>query len=150
MMSTKKTISDFFEVFKVEMNYSQKTPLFEDSVQAGFPSPATDYIEQSLDLNKLLIKHPSATFFVRAKGDSMIDAGIFDNDILIVDRALSPKNNSIIIAVLDSEFTVKQITKINDTYFLLPANPKYKKIELNKDMDFMVWGVVTNVIHNVL
>ena len=142
-------INDFFEVFKAKISYKYKNPIYSETIQAGFPSPASDYIEQRLDLNDFLIKHPSATFFVKAKGDSMIDAGIHDGDILIVDKALEPKNNSIIIAVINSEFTVKRFRKIKDDYYLIPENINYKAIKLTEDMDFMVWGVVTNVIHEL-
>ena len=86
---------------------------------------------------------------MRAKGESMINAGIHEGDILIVDRALSPANNSVIIALLNSEFTVKRISKKDGKYFLVPENTNYKEIEITKDMDFMVWGVVTNVIHKL-
>ena len=123
-------------------------PLFLSPVQAGFPSPADDYIEESLDLNKYLISHPSATFFVRVQGNSMIDAGIHNQDILIVDRALNPTNGKIAIAVINGEFTVKRIRiKKNKKIFLEPQNPSYSLIEISPDDDFQIWGIVTYVIH---
>lgn len=116
-------------------------------VTAGFPSPAEDYIEGKLDLNKHLIKHPAATFFVRVAGDSMIDAGIHPGDILIVDRSLEPANKKVVIAIIDGELTVKRIRINKGRIYLIPENKKYKPIEIEKEMDFDIWGVVTNVIH---
>lgn len=124
-------------------------PVFMVPVSAGFPSPAEDYIEDQLDLNKYLIKHPSATFFVKVKGDSMIDAGIHSGDILIVDRSIDPGNKKVVIAVIDGELTLKRIRMIKGKLFLVPENKKYKPVEITEEMDFNVWGVVTNVIHKV-
>lgn len=121
--------------------------LYSSRVQAGFPSPADDFIERSLDLNEHLISHPSATFFVRVSGDSMIGAGIHHNDILIVDRSLKPKSDSIIIAVLNGELTVKRLKIKENSYSLVPENPEYEVIHVNEDMEFQVWGVVTSVVH---
>ncbi len=122
-------------------------PLFLVPVSAGFPSPADDYIENSLDLNKHLIKHPAATFFVSVKGDSMVDAGIHSGDILIVDRSLDATDKRVVIAVVDGEFTVKRIRIIDKKVYLLPENSDFSPIEITDSMDFTIWGVVTNVIH---
>ncbi|MFQ6608523.1 MAG: LexA family protein [Fidelibacterota bacterium] len=122
-------------------------PLYLSSVSAGFPSPADDYLELSLDLNKHLIRHPAATFYVRVKGDSMIDAGIHDGDLLIVDRALEPKSNDVIVCVVNGEFTVKKFKKVEGEIYLLPGNPHYQAIKITKSMDFQAWGVVTYTIH---
>ena len=122
-------------------------PLFSSRVQAGFPSPADDHLEASLDLNQHLIKHPASTFFVTTSGNSMINAGINDNDTLIVDRSLEPKHGDIIIAVLNSELTVKRLYAKDNKVFLIPENQDYSIIEVNEEMDFLVWGVVTSVIH---
>ncbi|PIS01238.1 MAG: peptidase S24 [Chlamydiae bacterium CG10_big_fil_rev_8_21_14_0_10_35_9] len=124
-------------------------PLFMSPVRAGFPSPAEDYLEQSLDLNKHLIKHPAATFFVRVDGDSMKDASIHKGDILIVDRAIPPSNGKIVIAALQGEFTVKRIQIKDGEIFLCPENPSFKPIKIEADSDFHVWGVVTYVIHKL-
>lgn len=124
-------------------------PIFQDKVAAGFPSPASDFIEQKLDLNRFLIKHPSATFFVKVSGHSMIKAGIHHNDILIVDRALEPSNNKIVIAALDGELTVKRIQRLGRKVFLAPENPNFRPIEVKAETNFEIWGVVTNVIHSV-
>lgn len=124
-------------------------PLLEGKVSAGFPSSAENFIDKSLDLNDLLIKHPSATFFIRVKGNSMERAGIRSNDILIVDRALAVTNNKIVIARINDELTVKRICMDNGKLYLIPDNDGYNPIEITDAMDFEVWGVVTFVIHNV-
>ena len=123
--------------------------LFLASVPTGFPSPADDYIEQKLDLNAYLIKHPAATFFVRVSGDSMVGVGIHSGDILIVDRALEPASSSVVIARLDGELTVKQLRKQNGKFFLVAENRSYETIEAGEETDFEIWGVVTNVIHSL-
>ncbi len=117
------------------------------SVPAGFPSPADEYLEPKLDLNQLLIKHPTATFFVRVQGNSMINAGIHNGDILIVDRALEPKNGDIAICVIDGEFTVKRLQIISDELYLASENGDFKPIKVTEFQDFKVWGVVSFVIH---
>lgn len=123
-------------------------PLFTSTVSAGFPSPADDYIERHLDLNELLIKHPTATFFVRVEGQSMINAGIKSGDILIVDRSLSPSSGHVVIAVLNGEFLVKKLHKRGNQTWLLPENPKYQPMQITDESNFEIWGVVTSVIHN--
>ncbi|MBN1556302.1 MAG: translesion error-prone DNA polymerase V autoproteolytic subunit [Phycisphaerae bacterium] len=122
-------------------------PLYASTVEAGFPSPADDYIETHLDLNEHLIRHPAATFFVRAGGDSMRDAGIFDGDLMIVDRALSPRDGAIVIAVLYGELTVKRIRRRTGRLLLEPDNSAYPAIDVPAEADFAVWGVVTHAIH---
>jgi len=124
-------------------------PLFMTPVPAGFPSPADDYIEKELDLNTYLIKHPAATFFVRVSGDSMRNAGIYPDDILIVDRAIEPANNSIVIARFEGELTVKRIQKKGRELILVPENSEYEPIEIQEDMDFEIWGVVKHAIHSL-
>jgi len=124
-------------------------PLFTSPVSAGFPSPAEDYIERHLDLNELLVKHPTATFFVRVEGQSMINAGIKNGDILIVDRSLNPSSGHVVIAVLNGEFLVKKLHKRGSQTWLLPENPKYPPMQITADANFEIWGVVTSVIHNL-
>lgn len=121
--------------------------LYSSSVQAGFPSPADDYVEKTLDLNDHLIDHPAATFFVRVSGDSMMGAGIHHDDILVVDRSLQPKDRDIIIAVLNGELTVKRLKVGEGGTILRPENPDYPDISIHEEMDFCIWGVVTSVIH---
>jgi len=123
--------------------------LFETRVSAGFPSPASDYEEDKLDLNKHLIKHPAATFFVRAIGDSMVRAGIHCGDLLVVDRSLEPRDKSIVIAVVNGELTVKRIRIRKKKITLEPENKNYSAQEINENMEFEVWGVVTSVIHKL-
>ncbi len=124
-------------------------PLFMVSVSAGLPTPAEDYIEGRLDLNRHLIKHPAATFFVRVAGDSMVDAGIHPGDILVVDRSLEPQDASVVIAVVDGDLTVKRIARRGDRILLVPDNSAYQPLEIGADMEFEVWGVVTSVIHHL-
>ncbi len=115
-------------------------------MSAGFPSPAQDYKINTLDLNTYLIKHPAATFFMRMTGDAMVSAGIFHDDLLIVDRSLQPDNNSIVIAVLNGELTVKKFIKTQE-YIFLESGLKETSIKITDDVDFSIWGVVTKVIH---
>lgn len=145
----KKNNLKITEISAFEYRTKQKIPLFDVKISAGFPSPAEDYVENKLDLNEYLIKHPSATFFIRVSGDSMINAGIFSGDLLIVDRAIEPTNNKIVIAVVDGEFTVKRIKKTNGKLYLIPENPSFKPMEITPELNCEIWGVVTNVIHPV-
>ena len=122
-------------------------PLFSARVQAGFPSPADDHLERSIDLNEVLIQHPAATFFVRVKGESMHDAGIQSGDILVVDRSLAPTDRKIVVAMIDGEFTVKRFRNQEGRIFLEAANDQFPKIEVSGDQELVVWGVVSFVIH---
>jgi len=124
-------------------------PLYGSKVAAGFPSPADDYLDQALDLNEYLIRNQASTFFLTVEGNSMVGAGIFDGDLLIVDRSVKPINDKIIIAVLNGETTVKRLKFDNGTVWLMPENPDYKALEISFEMDFKIWGVVTNVIHKL-
>ena len=133
--------------FFSSVRLSHLLPLYISGVNAGFPSPAEDHTDLNLDLNEHLIQHPSATFYVYARGDSMIDSGIYDGDLLIVDRALEPANNSIVIAIVNGEFTVKKIIKNNNKLYLMPNNVNYTSIEITSDTNFEIWGVVTYTIH---
>jgi DNA polymerase V len=134
-------------IFYPERTTECECPLFMVPVTAGFPSPAEDYIEGKLDLNKHLIKHPAATFFVRVTGDSMVDAGIHPGDILIVDRAIEPADKKVVIAIIDGELTVKRIRMLKGKVFLVPENENYNSLKIEEEMNFEIWGVVTNVIH---
>jgi DNA polymerase V len=124
-------------------------PLFNGKVSAGFPSPADDFSEKSLDLNELLVQKPAATFFVRAQGESMLGAGIHPNDILVVDRSLEPVPGKIVICALNGELTVKRLERQNQHWVLKAENPAYDNIILHDELDMVIWGVVTNVIHAV-
>lgn len=135
------------EFFKMESTNGIQIPFASFSVPAGFPSPADDYLDPKLDLNEYLVHHPAATFLVRVQGDSMIDAGIYNEDILIVDRALDPKDGDIAVCVIDGEFTVKRLRIIKNEIYLAPENDKFKPIKITKFQDFRVWGIVTYIIH---
>lgn len=122
-------------------------PLFTGKVAAGFPSPADDYIEKTLDLNELLVKKPAATFFARAQGESMLGAGIHHNDILVVDRSIEPVPGKIVICALNGELTVKRLEHDGEQWKLKAENPAYPDIAIHEELEMVVWGVVTNVIH---
>jgi DNA polymerase V len=122
-------------------------PLFGGKVAAGFPLPADDYVEKSLDLNELLVKRPAATFFVRTQGESMLGAGIHPNDILVVDRSIDPVPGKIVICALNGELTVKRLERNNGHWQLTAENPAYANIILHDELEMVIWGVVTNVIH---
>ena len=117
-------------------------PLFLERVPCGFPSPAQDYVEESLDLNKLVVKHPSATYFVRVSGDSMIEAGIGDGDLLVVDRSLSAEHGDIVVAAVAGEFTVKEL-QTRPLLRLVPHNADYAPIEFLAEEELQIFGVVT-------
>jgi DNA polymerase V len=132
-----------------DLSVKHRHTLFEAEVPAGFPSPAADYEQDQLDLNKHLVRNPAATFFVRVAGDSMTGAGIHHGDLLVVDRSLEPQDKSVVIAVLNGELTVKRIRIKNRKIILEPENNNYSAQEIGEDTEFEVWGVVTNVIHKL-
>ena len=121
--------------------------LFSGKVAAGFPSPADDYVDKNLDLNELLVQKPAATFFVRAQGESMLGAGIHPNDILVVDRSIEAVAGKIVICALNGELTVKRLERVNEQWQLKAENPAYANIIPHDELDMVIWGVVTNVIH---
>ena len=128
---------------------SFKVPLFGHTVRAGFPSPADDYVADTRDLNEHLMPRKEASFLLRAKGDSMLGAGIHDGDILVIDRSLTPANGKVVIATVDGQFTVKRLEKKRGKIRLLPANPDFEPIEFKDEQELQIWGVVTNVIHGL-
>jgi len=124
--------------------------LFVDTgISAGFPSPADDFKQQRISLDKELIKNKEATFFARVSGKSMIDAGLDDNDLLVIDRSIEPINNKIAVCYLDGEFTVKRLKVTDDCIWLIPENKDYKPIQITDDTNFVIWGIVTHVIKEV-
>ncbi len=141
------SVSLLRELERLKENVDYRLPVFSSKVQAGFPSPADDYIEGYLDLNTKFIKHPSATFVLKATGDSMIDAGIFSGDWLLVDRSIEAEDGRIVIAAVNGELTVKRLSKKQDKVQLLPANSKFKPINITQDCEMVIWGVVTLVLH---
>lgn len=138
-----------FEFYSVSETAEFELPYFQARVSAGFPSPAEDYTELKLDLNKALVRNPTSTFYVKVKGTSMVNAGIDEGDMLVVDRSLNPKNNAIAVCVINGEFTVKRLAKNGKELFLVPENSQFNPIKITEEMDFQVWGMVTFVIHKV-
>ncbi len=144
-----KTDGSISAIYGMEESGSLELPLFSARVAAGFPSPAEDHLESRLDLNQHLIHNPSSTFFVRAAGESMMEAGIYDRDLLIVDRSIEKRNRRVVIATLNGEFTVKRLVQDEEGIFLVAENPDFDSIPIRVDSDFSIWGVVTYVIHEV-
>jgi len=126
-----------------------RLPLFANKIAAGFPSPADDYVEKTLDLNELLVTQPAATFFGRAEGVSMINAGIFPNDILVINRAIEPTPGKIVICAVNGELTVKRLGRDGELWVLKAENPDYPDIPLHDELDMVIWGVVTHAIHSL-
>lgn len=129
--------------------HKDKIPLVE-GIRAGFPSPAEDYTEPTLDLNRYVIKNPASTFYARITGDSMVGADIHDGDIVVIDKSLEPQDGNIAVCFIDGEFTLKQIKLDKGKLLLMPANPKFLPIEITEDNHFVVWGIVTYVIKNMV
>lgn len=137
------------KIYRPEINSPIEIPLAESGVHAGFPSPADDFLESMLDLNSLVIRHPEATFFARVEGDSMRDEGIVEGDILVVDKAVEPYDGCLAVSYIDGEFTLKRVRIEPEKILLIPANPKYKTIEISADNEFAVWGVVRWILKSV-
>lgn len=121
----------------------------QEGIHAGFPSPAADYMTQAIDLNKELVKHPAATFYGRVVGDSMIDAGVDEGDILVIDKSLEPRCGDMAVCFVDGEFTLKHLKFTDAGLVLVPANPRYPDIKIDESVDFKMWGVVTYVIRKI-
>ena len=123
--------------------------LIEQGISAGFPSPADDFKEIRISLDKELVKNQESTFYARVSGDSMVGAGLDDGDLVVIDRALSPENGKIAVCFIDGEFTVKRIKKEKDKLYLIPENKKYIRIEIKEENELIIWGVVEYVIKKV-
>lgn len=141
-LHSNKTIN----IFSALTDTALDLPIITEGISAGFPSPALDFVDLTIDLNKHLIKHPSATFYGRVKGSSLKNAGIDDGDLLIIDRSLEPTNGKIAICYIDGEFTAKRISVKKNELWLMPENDRYKPIKIEKENDFLIWGIVTHVI----
>ncbi|MCD4697118.1 MAG: translesion error-prone DNA polymerase V autoproteolytic subunit [Bacteroidales bacterium] len=137
------------EFNKISETSNRELPLFSSQIPAGFPSPAEDFLEKRLDLNDYLIRNKPATFLVKVHGQSMINAGIFDGDMVVVDRSIEAVNGKIILGVLNGEFTIKRLVKKNNEIILAPENEQFKPIEISPEMDFIIWGVVTFSLHKL-
>ena len=135
--------------YRPDFESDVRIPYIKEGVSAGFPSPATDFLGNDIDLNKELCKNPLATFYIKVKGNSMINAGISDKDILIVDRSLEPQNNKIAVCFIDGEFTVKRIKTEDDCLYLMPENTNYQPIKVTEENELVIWGMVTYVIKSM-
>lgn len=135
--------------FKPDFETGNAMPFYEQGVSAGFPSPALDFMQKSIDLNTALSENPLATFFVKVDGHSMTDAGINDKDVLVVDRSLSATDNSVAVCFIDGEFTVKRIKLEKDALWLMPENKNYQPIKVDEHSQFQIWGIVTYVIKKI-
>ena len=134
------------DIFPVSVDSVLELPVVSSAISAGFPSPALDFIDLSIDMNKHLVKRPSSTFYGRVKGQSMKDVGITDGDLLVIDKSITPKNDQIAVCYVDGEFTIKKIKFEKDVCWLIPANDAYQPIRVSSQNDFLIWGIVTHVI----
>ena len=141
-MNTKNSKSEL-DIFKVDTSSSVELPFVEEGIRAGFPSPAQDYLDLSIDLNHELVKHPSTTFYGRVKGDSLLEADIHDGDLLIIDKSLEPRNGDLAVCCVDGEFTLKYIQIEQDVVWLIPANKEFQPIKVTAGNEFIIWGIVT-------
>ena len=141
-----KSVKPKIKLFRADLTTQLSLPLAESGIVAGFPSPANDYIELTLDLNKELIKNPIATFYGRVKGNSMIDAGISEGDVVVIDKSIEPTDGKLAVCFLDGEFTIKRIQVKQDCLYLMPANTEFSPILVTEENNFQVWGIITYII----
>lgn len=144
-----RKVSNNIEIYQIDTATELELPLVTEGISAGFPSPALDFVDQTIDLNKQLIRHPSATFYGRVKGLSLKDAGIDEDDLLIIDRSLEPENGKIAVCYIDGEFTAKRIEIKNKELWLMPENQAYPPLKVSEDSNFSIWGIVTHVIKSL-
>ncbi|MGD0710049.1 MAG: translesion error-prone DNA polymerase V autoproteolytic subunit [Bacteroidales bacterium] len=144
-LHTSKKLDIYSALTDTELSLS----LVSEGISAGFPSPALDFVDVFIDLNKHLIRHPSSTFYGRVKGQSMKDEGINDGDLMVIDKSLDPIDGKIAVCYIDGEFTIKRIKLKKDVCWLMPANEKYKPIKVTPDNEFIIWGIVTHVIKSL-
>jgi DNA polymerase V len=137
------------EILKPDSVESLNINLSDSPINAGFPSPAENHMENTMDLNRALVKNPSSTFYARVKGESMINDGVDDGDLLVIDRSVEPYEECLAVCFLDGEFTLKRVRMEGEDLLLVPANEKFKPIRVKKDNDFYVWGVVRYLIKRV-
>ena len=135
-------------IYSADLSSELDLPFVDGGIKAGFPSPAQDYITESIDLNKVLVRHTETTFYAKVSGDSMRDMGISDGDLVIIDRSIEAQSGDLVAAFLDKEFTLKQfkLDRANRCAWLIPANPKYEPIKVTEENEFLIWGVVTSCI----
>ena len=149
MQAINKHITHTLDIYSVSTETKLIRPIADQGINAGFPSPAQDFMDLSIDLNKEFIKHPASTFFGRVKGNSMINAGIGNGDLLIVDKSLEPTDGRIAVCFIDGEFTVKRLKVEKDCCWLIPENEAYQPIKVTAENDFIVWGIVVFVIKSL-
>ncbi len=149
MSALKLHTSNNLDIYSADTETELSLPLLPTSISAGFPSPAMDFVDLSIDLNKQLIKHPSATYYGRVKGESMKNAGINDGDLLIIDKSLEPQDGKIAVCYIDGEFTIKRIKLDKDCCWLMPENEDYKPIKVTPENEFLIWGIVIHVIKSL-
>ena len=149
MAPLKLHTGNIIDIFSADTETSLELPVVESGISAGFPSPALDFIDLSIDLNKHLIKHPSATFYGRVKGNSLKNAGIDNGDLLVIDRIIEPANGKIAVCFIDGEFTAKRIKITKKEVWLIPENENYQPILVTEDSNLLIWGIVTHVIKDV-
>lgn len=146
MSALKLHSSRTLEIYSASIETELEIQVVSEGISAGFPSPALDFVDLSIDMNKHLVKHPSTTFYGRVKGQSMKDAGIFDGDLLVIDKSLEPIDNKIAVCFIDGEFTIKRIKFDKDGLWLMPENEAYQPIKVTEENQLVVWGIVTHVI----
>ena len=134
------------KIFKADLTIHTSLPYADQGIQAGYPSPAQDYLSESIDLNREIVRHPASTFYARVSGDSMIDDGIGPDDIIVIDRALEPQDGDLAVCCVDGDFTLKRIRLENNRVWLIPANEAFDPILVTPDNRFEIWGVVTYTI----
>lgn len=141
--------TDSIQFYTASIETKLELPFVSAGISCGFPSPADDFLDLGIDLNKQLIKHPSTTFYGRVRGDSMVNAGLNDGDLLIIDKSLEPKDGKIAVCYIDGEFTVKRIRIEENIIWLVAENEKYQPIKVTEENEFLIWGIVTNVIKSL-
>lgn len=149
MPSLKLHTSSAIDIYSALTETELQLPYVDEGISAGFPSPALDFVDLTIDLNRHLIKHPSATFYGRVKGHSLKKAGINEGDLLVIDRSLEPENGKIAVCYIDGEFTAKRIKKTKDELWLMPENDDYEPIKIEEENTLIFWGIVTHVIKSV-
>lgn len=134
------------ELYSIIVGKELICPVISENLSAGFPSPAMDFIDSGIDLHKLVVKHPFTTYYGRVSGNSMINIGIHNGDLLVIDKSIKPKSDKVAVCYLDGEFVVKLLQFEKDYCMLVPANEKYKSIKVTSENDFIIWGIVTHVL----
>ena len=142
-------MSDNLNIYSPDADSSIEIPLSDERVAAGFPSPADDYASLKLDLNRELIKNPASTFYARVSGLSMVDEGINEGDLLVIDKSLEPRDGSLAVCYIDGEFTLKRFERHCEYGLLIPANKEFHPIKVTAENDFIIWGIVTYIIKKV-